>query len=645
MTGQSSSLRQACKLCQRRKIKCDGLPTCGNCLGVQINCEYTLPRRRGPKPGRWRNRFTHGPDADTEQADSPSSRRRSPSYAPSSSPPSASASASAAVAVWSPEAPLAAIGTTDDDGPSFSLQLPHHSLPPAAAHSPFPLAESIALTRCFFETPSNQAETAIAVHLGLLTALQAAVPSMTTAALAHKCVDLYTRYVFGAFPLCHEASVRANIDRFYIPLLDAGDGNDENWAHVALCLATETEHDRIATLRSLAFLTALCANVAYVVSDTLLPQKLLVAPLFLRAARRVLATYEDYDLEYPDSSSIRIRTLFSSAIQSATGMLGEAFHVLNQAGLIAMSMRLYDERSLQGLDPVEETLLRNTFWQLYISDQTALVMKGRAVTIHEALFQTEFTIEPQSPRQVPLLMHDGYSDGAKLEESLAAGFHVICRLWTMASRVVHGIKSLARREGVDNHVESSENRASTVARLSATYFEVITLTDDFPSASFPAAPAVSSGSQLDSGTSPGSSCRGEHHLLEMLQRQRTSYLVTLHTVKALVLSSAAQCGMAEVLGISQAGPSTLAMKQIEVAQDFSHILESVPFLHLQTEGEHCSEKIRWIGSMLLEIAHDAASEVVKTRATQCAMRLVDMLARLDSKASDVLGQQMMIYQL
>jgi hypothetical protein len=407
-----------------------------------------------------------------------------------------------------------------------------------------------------------------------------------------------------------------------------------------------------------------------VVPETLLPEKYSVAPLFLRAARRILRIYEDYDLEHPDSSSLGIRNLFSTAIQSATGMLGASSHNLNQAGVLAMKMRLYDEKSFQGLDPIEETLLRNIFWQLYVCDQTVLVMGAlgsRPVTIHEALFETDFTVKARSSQTVPLLIHDGYPDGAKLEESLAEGFHIICRLWTMAARVVHGMKVLSRKQrSHDGLLDPLEGHADAIARLSAAYFEVITLKIDFSSASF----TTTAGAQAESVMSHGSSSsRGEQYLVDMLHRQHTSYLLSLHSIKAMVLSSATQCGMTEVLGLSAADPSTLAMRQIELAQDFSHILESVPFTHLQTEGEHCvsqapargkrsatshadrtcacpkSEKIRWIGSLLLEITHDASNEVVRTRANQCAMRLVEMLARLDSKASDNLGQQMMMYQL
>lgn len=548
--------------------------------------------------------------------------------------------------------------------------MPHQ--PPGQDSSSPAIDIAAAFTSSFLESPAGQTETALCVHLGFLASLQAAVPSITTASLGEKCVDLYTRYVFGAFPLCHEISIREAVNRFFIPLPDGPGSCEENRARVALCFTADNEVDRIGALRSVTLLTALCAAVSYVVPETLLPEKYSVAPLFLRAARRILRIYEDYDLEHPDSSSLGIRTLFSTAIQSATGMLGASTHNLNQAGVLAMKMRLYDEKSFQGLDPIEETLLRNMFWQLYVCDQTVLVMGAlgsRPVTIHEALFETDFTVKARSSQTVPLLIHDGCPDGAKLEESLAEGFHIICRLWTMAARVVHGMKVLSRKQrSYDGLLDPLEGHADAIARLSAAYFEVITLKIEFPSASF----TTTAGAQAESVRSHGSSSsRGEQYLVDMLHRQHTSYLLSLHSIKAMVLSSATQCGMTEVLGLSAADPSTLAMRQIELAQDFSHILESVPFTHLQTEGEHCvsqspnprkafshwtsyadrtcaspkSEKIRWIGSLLLEITHDASNEIVRTRANQCAMRLVEMLARLDSKASDNLGQQMMMYQL
>ncbi|GJC80520.1 hypothetical protein ColLi_03358 [Colletotrichum liriopes] len=310
-------------------------------------------------------------------------------------------------------------------------------------------------------------------------------------------------------------------------------------------------------------------------------------------------------------------------METATGTHGVAFHILSEAGLIAMRMRLYDESSLEKRDPLEETLLRNAFWQLYVCDKTALVMKGRPVTIHETLFETGLTLKTHSGSSVPLFNHEGESNGAKIEDRLLEGFHVIRRLWTMAARVIQGMESHSKRNP-DPFTDAEASR-ETITQLSEAYFEMITLTNNLPALV----------------QSPGGSSADNvyQHLFDTLQRQRTSYLITLHSIKSMVLNSAIQCNMTEIMGLS-AEPLTLAMRQIELAQDFLNALQSVPFLHLQTEGEHCVEKIRRVGSILLELAHSAENDVVQSQANRSAMRLIDMLVCLDSKASDVLEQYM-----
>ncbi|KAJ6070552.1 hypothetical protein N7467_011871 [Penicillium canescens] len=419
--------------------------------------------------------------------------------------------------------------------------------------------------------------------------------------------------------MCHEASLRATVSRFFISA-SGGDDPTENGAQISRWFAADNEQERIGALRSYTVLTALCAAVTYVLPESLLPNKHLIAPLFLRATRETLRIYEDYDLEHPNSSSLTIRLFLSSAIQIATGTQGVAFHILSEAGLIAMRMGLYDESSLEGREPIEENLLRNAFWQLYVCDKTALVMKARPVTIHESLFETELTLKTHSRSFVPLFEVGWESSGAGIEECLVEGFHVIRRLWAMAARVIQAMESKSRRTW-DAHADMEAYRES-IWQLSETYFEMITLTN------WPQSPGA---------LSPGVSQDVDQHLSKILQRQRTSYLISLHCIKVFVLNTAIQCNMTEVIGLS-AEPLMLAMRQIELAQDFLNILESVPFLYLQAEGEHCAEKIRRVGSLLLELAHTAENDVVKFRAHQCAMRLINMLARLNSKASDTMGQ-------
>ncbi|KAH8752804.1 hypothetical protein F5883DRAFT_691346, partial [Diaporthe sp. PMI_573] len=579
--------RQACRLCRRRKVKCDGLPTCRNCHGAKTPCQYSPPKKRGPKPVRWHDNRPSEP-LDT------------------TSPPA-----------------IASPGPGGPGGPESAALVPAgeaYSYPASDS----PLSSNSILANALSAPPESQTESAVRIHLDLLAGLLVAAPPDPAASIANRCIFLYTHHVFGTLPMCHEATLRVTVSRFFI---SPSGGNDpsENRARISRCFTADNDRERIGALRSYTVLTALCAAVTYVLPESLLPNKHLIAPLFLRAAREQLRVYEDYDLEHPNSSSISIRLFLSSAIQNATGTHGLAFHILGEAGLIAMRMRLYDESSLEGREPIEENLLRNAFWQLYVCDKTAFVMKCRAVTIHETLFETELTLKTHSRSSVSLFDHGQESNGAGIENRLLEGFHVIRRLWTMAARVIQGMESNSKRTS-DAHTGTEASRESMVA-LSEAYFEMITLTNNLPA--LVRSPA---------GSSPDISRDADQHLFDILQRQRTSYLINLHSIKILVLNSAVQCKMTEAIGLS-AEPLTLGMRQIELAQDFLNVLESVPFLHLQVEGEQCVEKIRRVGSLLLELAHTAEIDVVTFRANQCAMRLIDMLARLDSKASEVLGPE------
>jgi hypothetical protein len=375
--------------------------------------------------------------------------------------------------------------------------------------------------------------------------------------------------------MCHEAALRATVNRFFfISPSDRRDNGDVD--NVLLeCFAADNERERVEVLRNFTLLTALCAAVTYVLPESLLPNKHLTAPLFLRASRETLKIYEDYDIACPNSTSISIRLFLSSAIQVATGTHGVAFHIICEAGLIAMRMRLYDEASLQGLDPVEENILRNAFWQLYICDKTALVMKGRPVVIDEALFETKLTLRTHSQTTVPLFYYQRDAYNAKIQERLIEGFHVIRRLWTMAARVIRAMESSSG--GVLNPHLDTGAYYQNIAQLTEAYFEAITLTSNHH---------IWARSPEES--SPVSNQEADHpqYQFSILQRQRTTYLITLHCIKIFVLSTAIQYNMTEVIGLST-DSLTLAMRHIELAQDFLDVLESVPFLHLQAEGEQC----------------------------------------------------------
>ncbi|OJJ01781.1 hypothetical protein ASPVEDRAFT_887137 [Aspergillus versicolor CBS 583.65] len=560
---------QACEVCRRRKVKvsdadlgfpketvelgllflfvlcapftdqsiskCDGLPTCTNCQLAEESCHYPPPKKRGPKTAQCQEVAPRGP------LNSPSTATDISTDVPG--------------------------GT--EVGEATAATITYSCLAPSSP------ASYTTRTNALLASPEIQIESAIRVHLDFLVALHAVTLSETPLSIANHCILLYTQYVFGSVPMCQEANLRATAQRFFV-LPSTIDDSAQNRAWAFHCLEagrSETEH--VKALRNLTLLTALCAAVTYVVPESLLPHKSLAAPLFLRTSRSMLSVYEDYDLEHPDSSSLTIRMFLSSAIQIATGSRGVAFHILNEACIIAMRMHLYDESALEGKDPVEETILRNAFWQLYVCDKTALVVKDRPVTIHEPLFEGELSLQIRSQHPVSLFDYGQNTDNnnAGFEDCLLNGFHVIRRLWTMAARLIQSVESTRERSwDTYPHPRDSSHRA---AQLSEAYFEMITLAND---------PPPGANSAKDSPPSSGPAM--PKHLSDILYRQRTSYLVSLHTIKVLVLSSLIESNMTEIIGLS-ADPLTLAMRQVEQAQDFLNVLESVPFLHLQVEGEQC----------------------------------------------------------
>ncbi|KAI9259990.1 nuclear protein, partial [Helicostylum pulchrum] len=53
LDNKRKRLTQACELCRRKKIRCDGgKPTCGNCTRLNSECTYsTNSKKRGPRQG------------------------------------------------------------------------------------------------------------------------------------------------------------------------------------------------------------------------------------------------------------------------------------------------------------------------------------------------------------------------------------------------------------------------------------------------------------------------------------------------------------------------------------------------------------------------------------------------------------------
>lgn len=82
----------------------------------------------------------------------------------------------------------------------------------------------------------------------------------------------------------------------------------------------------------------------------------------------------------------------------------------------------------------------------------------------------------------------------------------------------------------------------------------------------------------------------------------------------------------------------IALRKTEIAREMLLAIQTAPFESLQINGESCVEKIRQVGASLLQITQTIKNERIVKRAELELPDLLNILARLDSRASDLKQQ-------
>ncbi|KAH7130832.1 hypothetical protein B0J11DRAFT_430362 [Dendryphion nanum] len=442
------------------------------------------------------------------------------------------------------------------------------------------------------------------IQEGLYLALRPAVPYLNLLEIANNCINLYIQYTFPTAPLVHEPSLRAHAGLMFSnspsgPLLE-----------------THDEQQRISLLRGFTLLTALCASVASVMPENLLPyQQSLIQPFF-QASRETLRLFEDHDLECPNSSSIATRVFHSTTLQSMTGKHGASWHLQGEATLIAMRMRLYDEKSLPIHDNVENQLLRLQFWHMYASDYTAATFQDRPFVLDESLFHSQMTLQEYPPQSAsPTLLDPSnpwYTN--EFEAQLMVGFHFFHCVQTKGARLVLDMRK---------RVPLTQNERQ---RLTQLYSEYTGLIDHIPQWLYV--------SQLHT-TDTSEAARFHANCFWV---QRCSILVTFHCLRLVIVRQSVESQLYDVVGLTTDSYAVL-LKNMELISEFLKTLDDIPFIFLKVKGEPTVERIRKVGSILLELIQITTDEVIKTRARAYSHRLLNVLASLDSKASEALEME------
>ncbi|KAH7316872.1 hypothetical protein B0I35DRAFT_264648 [Stachybotrys elegans] len=559
---------RACDSCRRRKVKCDAAKPCANCHISQIPCDYShQARRRGPRVSK------RAPAVD------PQLTRQLPQDG-------------AALRPASNGARAGSLESSSQRGPSVSRM---------------PESDSTLNTDVLID-PGTLVSHQLGygpIHARLVASVTSVLastispPTTATFDVAQHCINLFLQYMFPNTPIAHERTLRDSASLFQ----HSGSPETALFDHT------------LKRAKSFTLITALCAFIASVMPDNLLPSGKLLSTPFLQASKAMLRLYEEHDLEHPDSTSITIRIWHSGALQNSTGRPGAAWHRHSEASLLALRLRLYDEEAVVRDSAVESRLLRANFWLLYLADQSAACLENRASIVNEHLFQGAFTLLENKDGDPSLLEESDTTHG--LEERIVLGFHLKVRIWAAAAKVITEIKAQVR-----NNPGPRARIGSEVSNIAELNLRFTTLIHELP-------PWLRLGDIDTAMDTYQSTC---------LWTLRSNIITTYHCLRLVILQKCVETDMLQVLGLTKQ-PLSWALRRLEIVQDFLGELQVVPFLCYKVQGEAGVERIRRVGAILLELVESAESNIVKDRARLQFATLLDFLAKLDSKASDELKTQ------
>jgi hypothetical protein len=393
-------------------------------------------------------------------------------------------------------------------------------------------------------------EWAQAVRDDLLALMGLTLPAVLALDAVNTCIDLYMQYTFPTAPMVHELTLRANASRFF------------SSANAADLFKAHNRQEEVEYMQAFALITALCAAVASVMPESLLPYRTMLARPCLNTSRDMLKSIEDFDVEHPNAASIAIRIHHATALQQITGKTPLSYFALGQATLLIRNMRLHSEEALKDHDAIEAQLLRSMFWQMYAADKATVCLGSRPVLLHELLFDEAPTVCPVSEPHTPLLDTTRPWYERTFEERLFVGFHFLPRLWSSAASLLFDLRAHAK-----------ENGEADKPRLTKAYMEFVGIMDGLPYWLQAANVIIT----RDDG--------------EAAQFQKTSFwvqrctvLVTYQCLRLVILQQCIDSKVWDVMGLNDQ-VLTLPMAKIGIVHDFVQTLDDIPFLYLQVKGE------------------------------------------------------------
>ncbi|KAH8171628.1 C6 transcription factor [Sarocladium implicatum] len=435
-------------------------------------------------------------------------------------------------------------------------------------------------------------------------------------------------FIYPVVPCGHEPTLRLGVSVF---------SRDTRPSVLGPASSLRADSPQLAYMKRFCQTTAICAFVFSTAPVSLMPLKDVLAGPFLQASRAMLSSYEIYDLEFPDSASLVIRAWHASAMQNTSGKHGAAAQTHMGAELLALRLRLYDEAAVTKYDAHEAQQLRAIFWILHHSDKASVAFSSRIYILNESSFDGQITVQEHGDlTQTPHLALTPKFNDPPLDEHIHASFHKKRRMWMYAADLIKAVRAYPRVTDPPRDYAGSPGvngpggetiTQSELDRLSTLYLTFTGSMEVIPSwFALPEQPRLPNG-ELDPETT--------QYRERSCWAMRSNMMTSFHCLKLIILQECCSRGLHSVMGLGDS-EMLLAVRKMDIAQDFLYELQIVPFESFKMQGEPGVQRVRQVGSRMLELVENAANDVIRARARSQFRQLLDYLSKLDSKVSDEL---------
>jgi len=426
-----------------------------------------------------------------------------------------------------------------------------------------------------------------------------ALRNTTIERTVNRCLDLFFEYLYPLTPLVDEPSLRDGLTFFLNQPTAPGaqsqsdlEATRSNIANVGESwpafprdarAGVTGEHLKTWPDATFTFITAVCAEAAFLLPKELFPEGESVADLFLQASRDCLNHYLEADLESPSANSITIRYFHSNCIHAA-GKPKYSWHIFGEATRLAQVMRLHDESSFEGLYPIEAELRRRAFWIVYMGDKSAAILNNRPITIHKYSFESGITARYPTGLEGRASIGSGdVSTGTQdtVRQSLIHGFNANLRLWQAASDLLLEVRLLQDQRSA-RHAASDTTEAAGMTesiltederqRLDRLYVSFITCLDDLP-------PYLQSYTFASIAAGGGSSGGAQSTHASQFVIQCANLQVSFHCLRMVITQKF------EDISYFPPGAEQADLRKTEIVRDMLRVMHEAPFWSLQVNGE------------------------------------------------------------